>query len=233
MISTQISVPSQPGGWRGQERTGCWEMERSQLCDQKWWNFVVTAVYKAVHGWSPFTREDSKCGELMWNICRAGWSVFTFCSALRSAEMRPPASQDSPCNSYLASQLSSRTGLTNIYCKVSVDVRAGSIMNYCLTLRQQISHHKNAPTELTHWYCQADWITLLWRRKSNNFTVVLWRRIFRVNFTTDICRNYRSKSCVYRARGSKSNIYWEVYSQQNELRFTGRAQGTRRWPPFQ
>ena len=113
MISTQISVPSQPGGWRGQERTGCWEMERSQLCDQKWWNFVVTAVYKAVHGWSPFTREDSKCGELMWNICRAGWSVFTFCSALRSAEMRPPASQDSPCNSYLASQLSSRTGLTN------------------------------------------------------------------------------------------------------------------------
>ena len=60
--------------------------------NQRCCNFVVTAGWLAVtkhctmsvHGWSPSTEGDSRWGVLVSNIC-----MFTFSSALRSAEMRP------------------------------------------------------------------------------------------------------------------------------------------------
>ena len=70
------------------------DKDHSRL-NQKCCNFVVTGLqapgcnktlYMPVHGWSPFTGLDSKCGVLMSNICESGSSVFTFSSALRSAE---------------------------------------------------------------------------------------------------------------------------------------------------
>ena len=111
-------------------------------------------VYSNVHGWSPFTWGDSKCRVLMSNICRAaGCSVFTFCPALRSAEMRP-ASQSAPpdtCQLLPGHGLSHRETehqhRANKHLIFNATARSlcwcQSTQYYCLTLRQQTIHNKD------------------------------------------------------------------------------------------